>query len=144
MYVSARSGLFSAEMWMEVTVGSHVIFVSVVAAGGLAGRGGEGVPQSTVLGRQCRGSPLPAALLGPCAVSHLCSPAWPGSLPSAPREPILPPCYFSSIGMPTLCWCGAVPGLTRQLTDSSPAFSSIEPSWAELSQELTCRLATWW
>ena len=38
--------MFSVEMWMEVIVGSHVVFISVVAAGGLAGRGGEVVPRA--------------------------------------------------------------------------------------------------
>ena len=60
-------------MWMEVTVGSHVVFINVVAAGGLAGRGGEAVPGALCwavrAGAHC--CPLPCGALVLSVISHL-------------------------------------------------------------------------
>lgn len=101
-----RSELFSTEMWTEVTAGSHAVLVKwgslAAAAGGLAGRGGEGRPGhhagQSVQGAHCCQSPLV-----PCL-------AW--LTAAAPRDPILPPSCMSSIAVPTLP-CGAVPGPAR-------------------------------
>lgn len=80
--------MFSVEMWMEVIVGSHVVFISVVAAGGLAGRGGEVVPRALCwavsAGAHC--CPLPCwalmlSVISPLLLGRLTALCSPGTHP---------------------------------------------------------------
>ena len=137
-----RTELFSTELWTEVTAGSHVVLVKwgslAAAAGGLAGRGGEGRPGHRA-GPSVQGAHRCQSSLVPCL-------AW--LTAAAPRDPILPPSCMSSIAVPALCCAGQSRG--QPALPDPPARRLqprlrhlLNPSSAALSAELTCPSAPW-